>query len=116
MSKQTTEQLAGLIAAVATGGPQPNVLPKDKANGLGISTINSQDMGYETAILDAKNAHPVERYETEDEAKAGHAKWLKRVQEGLSEVTRLGYGDIVDDEQITLVPYDDEDDEIYAAL
>lgn len=73
-------------------------------NGLNVSTTWAEDVGgYETAILDAKAAYPVERYRTRDEALAGHLKWVVRCEAGLSEVMRLGYG-CVESKRIALVP------------
>jgi hypothetical protein len=58
--------------------------------GLGISTAWVTDLScFETAILDANNAYPVERYADKDQAIAGHAKWLQ-ASSTLVEVNRLG--------------------------
>lgn len=46
-------------------------------NGLIVSTVDTSDMGPETAIIDKNGAHPVERYETVELAEEGHAKWLE---------------------------------------
>lgn len=81
-------------------GPAPTIA-KDAVDGLTVSTIDSVDMGPETAIIDKNGAHPVERYATKAAALKGHAEWLKRVV-GLNEVVRLGYGDLVDARTIEL--------------
>jgi len=58
--------------------------------GLGISTAWVTDLDcFETAILDANHAYPVERYADKDQAIAGHAKWLQS-SKSLVEVNRIG--------------------------
>lgn len=60
-------------------------------NGIGVSTCFTPDESYETALLDAEAAHPVERYETEEDAKVGHDKWVAFASNGHGEsITRLG--------------------------
>lgn len=59
--------------------------------GLTISTAYTSDEGYETAILDELNAHPVERYKTREEAVIGHSNWCERASDkALTEITVLG--------------------------
>ena len=45
---------------------------------IGVSTCNTYDEGYETALLDANGAHPVERYATKELAIKGHKKWVSK--------------------------------------
>ena len=67
-----------------------------------ISTVDSPDLGPETAIIDKYSAHPVERYDSIDLAKEGHKKWVKFIKDGNVEITKLGYPGLVGDEKITL--------------
>ena len=64
------------------------VEPEDNG-GVGVSTVWTSDEGYETAILDANGAHPVERYEDEESALQGHERWVSDANK-LTEVTVLG--------------------------
>lgn len=68
----------------------PEEAGRTHVDGLTISTVNSSDMGWETAILDANNAHPVERYPDKESALRGHKKWVKRAAT-LTEVERIWY-------------------------
>lgn len=83
-----------------TGKP-PKSIAKTEINGYIVSTVNTPDMGYETAIL-KDNAYPVERYKDEESAKIGHDKWVEniRIESDLGpiKITRLGYGDSVPDQ------------------
>lgn len=56
-------------------------LEPHKNAGIGVSTCNTDDEGYETALLDVNGAWPVERYKNKKNAVAGHAKWIKLSQE-----------------------------------
>ena len=38
------------------------------------------DEGYETAILDANSAYPVERYKDKEDALIGHYEWCKKAE------------------------------------
>ena len=70
-----------------------------------VSTVWTDDMGYETALLDSNGAHPVERYGTIEEATSGHEKWTKfadNVELGKTIVTELGDGNLIKSEEITL--------------
>lgn len=71
-------------------------------DGLRVSTVFVDDLGlYETAILDMKGAHPVERYDNLEKAKEGHRKWVAAVP-GLEKITKLGYLDLVSEKEIRL--------------
>ena len=65
--------------------------PKDN-DGIGVSTCWTSDFGYETALLDANGAHPVERYKSKEDAKAGHNQWVKDSKK-LESVIKLGTPD-----------------------
>ncbi len=77
-------------------------------NGLTVSTANTSDEGYETAILDANGAHSVERYESREEAVQGHAKWLEQAIPN-TKVTKLGWLGLVDSEEIQLLVENQEE-------
>jgi len=73
-------------------------------SGIEVSTANTSDEGYETALLDKNGTHPVERYITKDEAKKGHEKWLKFAHTANGKTVKKlgGLGGLVDDEDIVL--------------
>lgn len=98
-----SEEMRRLVTTISMGSPPASdVVGKNVVDGLGVSTVLASDVGYETAILDAERAHPVERYDSEEDAVAGHGAWCKRVK-GLQKVTELGYGELVEDEIVELV-------------
>ncbi len=83
---------------------------RDSACGLTVSTANTSDEGFETAILDTKGAHPVERYDDRPAAIAGHALWVEKCRRGLNRITELGgLGGLVDDQAVTLEPENHEE-------
>jgi hypothetical protein len=92
------------------GGPAPQV-GRTNVHGFTVSTVLSPDMGHETAIIawGSEKTCPVERYDSEEDAKLGHARWVQfvednRAADGTIEVTQIGYGDLVDDEKFVLLP------------
>lgn len=91
--------IIGLLLGMAV--PSPSIARTD-VNGLTVSTVDSPDMGPETAICDINGAHPVERYKTVAKAKLGHEKWVKRAKT-ITSITKLGYSDLVDEQKVTLV-------------
>lgn len=90
--------LLGLILRGEPGEP----IARTDIDGLTVSTVFTADAGPETAIVDSLSAYPVERYASVLDATEGHARWCEKIV-GLREVTRLGYGDLIDDEVKTLV-------------
>lgn len=67
---------------------------------IGVSTANTRDFGFETALMDANGAHPVERYETLEEAKKGHEKWVLKSQ-NIKKAIKLGTQDgLVPDREV----------------
>lgn len=74
---------------------------RTEVSGLIVSTCDTVDMGYETAILDKNGAHPVERYDSRASAEAGHSKWCDDAK-ALTRVRKLGYRDLVDAVEIDL--------------
>jgi hypothetical protein len=97
--KRDAAKLFASIATMQFTGP-PRIA-YDEADGLAVSTVNTYDMGYETAIRDAERAIPVQRYKTEQEALAGHAAWLAKLPT-ITKVTYLGYGELVEPEVVTV--------------
>jgi hypothetical protein len=93
-------EILGVLDAI-TNGPAPDVAEKTSVDGLKVSTVETVDLGFETAIMDANSAHPVERYDTEDEAIAGHKRWVEKAP-SLEVITVLGYGDLLDPTEVTL--------------
>jgi hypothetical protein len=80
-------------------------LARTYIDGVVINTAMTGDLGYETAVLDAEAAHPVARYATEDQARAGHQWWRKHIV-GAQTVIELGYPGAIEDEEVRLVrPY-----------
>lgn len=74
-----------------------------KNRNLTVSTVYTQDMGYETAIIDDGEVYPVERYKTKELAADGHKKWLNkleirdesgRIPSKAFDLKVLGYGSI----------------------
>lgn len=74
-------------------------------NGLKVSTAFTSDCGWETAILDGGEVHPVERYDTKDEAKQGHDKWVKVISKSPEKITKLGYPGLVEEEEVIKLDY-----------
>jgi len=79
-----------------------NIIGKTKVNGIMVSTVNTLDLGFETALLDKNGAHPVERYCDRTKAEQGHKKWIKK-SKTIKKVVKLGYPGLQEDKEITLV-------------
>lgn len=76
----------------------------DENAGVGVSTAWTPDEGYETALLDARGSHPVERYKTKKEAVKGHARWVK-VAPNMPKVIKMGTSDgVIENKTIELLP------------
>ena len=95
--------LAG-IARMKSEPFEERMVARTEVGGLIVSTVYAYDIEmYEIALLDREGAHPVRRYETREQAVAGHTKWCGLAPD-LVEVTQLGYGLFdLPDKQITLV-------------
>jgi len=93
--------ILSLFGAIIQGGPESRI-DRTVVGGLTVSTVDTLDMGFETAICDAVGCHPVEHYETREQAVAGHALWVARAPE-LTVIRKLGYGTILEDEDRVLV-------------
>lgn len=72
-------------------GPPTRVIEKAFVAGLAISTIETHDIGWETAVAvqGSEDWHPVERYPDQAAAEAGHARWIGAAPD-LTEVMDLG--------------------------
>lgn len=92
-----------LQAAIWNTMVPPEVLDKSFVNGFGVSTVDSHDLGWETAVCrEGAKWHPVERYFTKEEAEAGHARWIQAAKGGLTKVMDLGIPGYVDAEEVEL--------------
>ena len=71
-------------------------------NNLRVSTVWTDDYGFETAI-DNGEVLPVERYTSREDAVKGHKKWMDYAADPKNTtVTKLGYDGLVDDVIVTL--------------
>lgn len=110
MNKEEAEWLMRGIYAITGGQAQNRNIAHDIVEGIEVSTIWASDIEqFETAVWvsDETQGHlrihpaPVERYDTEEAANEGHAKWMDLVKDA-NQVTMLGYGPLVDEEIVKL--------------
>jgi hypothetical protein len=75
-------------------GPKKVIDRTEIENGLKVSTVDTYDYGLETAIVQTDNlVHVVERYESEENAKIGHEKWVGFAKDGIGkEITAIYFG------------------------
>lgn len=76
--------LGGIFRSMLEGPPP--IIGRDTVEGnIIVSTIKPYDLeSYETALIDGPDdAVIVERYETEEEALKGHARWVEKARPGL---------------------------------
>ena len=78
-----------------------NRIEKTKVGTLTISTVETRDLGLETAIIDKNGVHPVQRYICKAEAEKGHNEWIEKVKT-INKITKLGYPGIQEDYEVTL--------------
>ena len=76
------------------------VVDRTDVNGLTVSTAWTADEGFETAIIDAKGAYPVERYKDRNFAEDGHYKWCEEAKTVEEVLCLSGFGGLV--EEITV--------------
>jgi hypothetical protein len=89
-----------LFVGITTPG-QRVALDSVDGDRIEVSTVYAHDINmYETALIDSDGAHPVERYDSEEEALEGHKKWMN--SKVGDTVTKLGYGHLVDSKTIVL--------------
>lgn len=67
---------------------------RNEVNGVTVSTCYASDAGYETAILDAVNVYPVERYANRQAAEDGHKRWML-IALDIETITDVGYGESI---------------------
>lgn len=102
-----SEDIGGLFSMIGMAGSYDpdeagdRIGEKVQVDGLEVSTCNTPDAGYETAIIDANTVYPVERYDTEEEAVEGHSRWIEKAP-SLKTITHIGYGDLVEDREVML--------------
>jgi len=78
-------------------GRKLNRIEPEDNNGIGVSTAYAPDEEYETALLDARGAHPVQRYHDKDDAKLSHYKWVEFAKNYKGEnILKLGCGGVKD--------------------
>lgn len=76
-------------------------IKRDEVFGLIVSTALTPDCGYETAIMDKKGVHVVERYKTYEECLIGHEKWKEKAKT-LTSVIEIGWLGLTEEEEIIL--------------
>lgn len=105
---ETFTSLSGVFERAVLGEEVAEGL-KTAVDDLVVSTVDTTDLGWETAIMDAEGAHPVERYESARQAKKGHKRWCKRVV-GETSIPEIGYGTLLEGEPRALVrPFPEPD-------
>ena len=91
MTEKDINELLGMIQGIQPG----EKIGETERDGLTVSTIYAHDLHeFETAIEDTEGFHPVERYQTHEEAVEGHQKWVDKLPT-LETITKLGYGSII---------------------
>lgn len=108
MSDYLSDLLTMFEACGQGAAPQIN---RTIINNYIVSTINSVDCGYETAILGKNKTSPVERYDDLEEAQKGHLKWVefvKNTKEKPLKIKELGYLSLTDTSIVNIEPYDKE--------
>ena len=94
MSKKSLERINKMMADVKVGksfeemmAPAYATRMNERVGDVTIDTIDTIDMGWETAIVEEDGSDGItiaENYENEEEAKAGHAKWVEKAKRGLT--------------------------------
>lgn len=92
--------------AILAGKPAPTI-GRTAVKGFVVSTADTSDEGPETAIIDAKGTHPVERYADLVSATAGHQRWVEFCETGNGkQINQLGDSEgFVENETRTLEAY-----------
>ena len=104
LAKVTRGLFSALYAAPIEERKVAQIAPEQNG-GLGVSTVQIADMPgweYETAILDAEGAHPVERYHTPAEAEAGHLRWVEASKDLVTIICIGGWEGAVPDKEVHL--------------
>jgi hypothetical protein len=91
------DDIGTLMSLLKAGVQPPRTEPhRTEVGDILVSTVETSDAGWETALAFDGEFHPVERYEDEGTAMKGHSEWVERCP-GLTEVTMIGYGTIPDE-------------------
>ena len=97
------QDLMSLLGGALASGPNEVHDKTDVGHGITVSTVDTTDRGWETAIVDADGEiHVVEEYPDRDAAAAGHAKWVEQAPT-LTHVTDIGYGSLIEPSERELV-------------
>ena len=97
-----------LLRMVTLGFSPPNATDlvgrATMASGLIVSTVDTNDLGFETGLVDKNGMYVVERYEDRETAEQGHKRWAVRAQEleEGDEVLSLGYPGLTEDQIVTV--------------
>lgn len=83
------------------GNYESRKVGRTDVNGIIVSTAHTSDEGYETALIDKKGVHPVERYSSLKEAQIGHKQWEEKAKT-IEKVIKLGAWGCIEDESITI--------------
>lgn len=83
------QNLLTTISNSKSGDYKQILVQKTEKAGLIFSTINTPDLGYETAIKDKNKIYVVERYKTKDDAINGHIAWVLKAED-LDVITEIG--------------------------
>lgn len=77
------------IVKAALNDEIPESVLRTHVGKLQLSTMETIDMGWETAIRYNGNWYPVQRYDTQPNAEIGHYKWCEKAKT-LKEIPILG--------------------------
>ena len=103
MPREPKDIYETLDALSKMGPPRPGCqIGPDPVGEFKVSTVLVPDLEcWETAVLIRGHAFPVARYDERDEAETGHKRWLEELP-NLTQITKLGYGDVVQPEIVKL--------------
>ncbi len=89
---QSEEEIFDLMVDHSEAIKKHNIVKRERVDGLLVTTsrIEGNSFNYETIIGDAWGIYPVERYDSREDAEAGHGIWIQKSKK-LLEVTCLGY-------------------------
>ena len=92
--------IVSLFEAIAAGGLLERV-ERTRIEDITVSTVLTRDAGYETALV-AAETYVVERYADREQAVAGHAAWVRRIESGERTFTDVGYGSLKAPQEFSL--------------
>ena len=99
--------MMGMFSAIAAGESKERIGTRpDDSSGNSISTVNTVDCGWESALCGASwGTLIIERYDGKTQADSGHDKWCKWLDDNAGkevEVLDVGYGTSIDPETHTV--------------